>query len=609
MSTEKVKHPFELGDFRAGLEHVLIHARKIHRALDNDSSLEDIPGWRELAAKPRQMITHQKKPCLVSVLYGPSGAGKSTLFHLVTGLDVPRGETRRPMTRNCVVALPKALQDNVDPQNIFPGFVLHSLQDPAELRNIDTPSAHVFYAYYDSGGSSEAWLVLADAPDISTVERENWHRAKKMLERAETVIFVVHPESYKDEAVVSHLSHCCRYAGHLAYVLTKLPLEDSRNVARDIWSDLLGYARDAPRFQQRRRDGRTLHAVLENASVYFSPRTPSVAITDIMPLEPHIPEFRSLLGGRYASAIYWSSLQEAVDEGLSSVAMIAQRALARKQELKRNLGLAEERIQRAGEHIAGTQFPAGELVETIIETVKQTRPGWLRALTLPLVTAAGLFSSTGKLLCRLRGKNRGQILKDRKMLDKERLAEAVESLISQWRSDFPAEAAGMLRTDNCRRAAEAFEQIQVPEAQSEWKESLRRDIQDWARENRRYGLVLGTLSELLVLLGGSALVLDLALSGGLAHLGVGAAAAAGSVGAGTLLKLFEELKMKDILEKADQQWRAQRAREMAVHLRKHFAGPLFCDAWRQKMDAVAAAEPEICLQACADLRAQWAAHP
>lgn len=120
------------------------------------------------------------------------------------------------------------------------------------------------------------------------------------------------------------------------------------------------------------------------------------------------------------------------------------------------------------------------------------------------------------------------------------------------------------------------------------------------------------MSEMLVLLGGAALVLDLAVSGGvfgaMGQLGVAGAAGAGSLGAGTVLKMFEELKLKDILEKADAKWRAQRRDELEAHLREHLAEPFFAQGWQERIRALNEADPEACLAAAEAIRADWPKH-
>ncbi|SDB25741.1 hypothetical protein SAMN05660653_01220 [Desulfonatronum thiosulfatophilum] len=584
---------------------------KISHAMGGDSALADnLPGWTDLKDKPRQVLVHEGRICLVCVLFGPSGAGKSTLFKLLTTIDVPSGERRRPMTHNCAVAVPAPLQGVVDVTRLFPGHSMLPLTDVEMLKDAQRSGDELFYAYYEENDTASAWLVLADVPDFNTVVRRNWSKAEKMLGRAETVVFVVYPEAYKDEAVIDQLLKCASKAGHLAYLVTKLPPEDAADTAREIWQDVLDHARHAPEFQRLRSDGGSIADFLDNAAVYYSPRNSSPALSDVKPLNPTTPDFRSLLKGQDAAAIYWSNLLEVSEQGIASAARLSQQAVDLIRELEDKRRRAEQRITDIGARIAGSQFPAGELVELIISTVKESRPRWLRTVTLPFAMGARMFLSVRKLIAKFRKTDRNAILKERQHLERQRLDDAVEVLLEWWRVDFPSEAAtGLLQAGRCRTAAQQFRQQELPRVRGDWKEAMRGDVREWAGKHPWFGSLIGTLSEMLVLFGGAALVLDLAISGGIfgavGQLGIAGAAGAGSIGAGTVMKMFEELKLKEILIKADASWRDQRSAELAAHLREHLAFPLFLQSWTQTMNTLNEAQPKQCLLACQNVRDQW----
>ncbi|GAB6059770.1 hypothetical protein JCM31598_28870 [Desulfonatronum parangueonense] len=571
---------------------------------------DNLPGWTDLKDKPRQMLVHDGRICLVCVLFGPSGAGKSTFFKLLTTIDVPSGERRRPMTHNCAVAVPEPLQDVVDVARLFPGYSMLPLTDVDMLKDAQRSGDELFFTFYHESDPASAWLVLADVPDFNTVVRQNWSKAEKMLGRAETVVFVVYPEAYKDAAVIDQLLKCASKAGHLAYLITKLPPEDAADTAREIWQDVLNHARHAPEFQKLRSDGGSIADFLEQAAVYYSSRNDSPALSDVKPLNPTTPDFRSLLKGQDAAAIYWSNLLEVSDQGIASASLLSQQAVDLIRDLEDKQHRAEQRITDVSARIAGSQFPAGELVELIISTVKENRPGWLRAVTLPFAMGARMFLSVRKLIARFRRTDRDAILKERQLLERQRLDDAVEVLLEWWRIDFPSEAAtGLLQTGRCRAAAQQFRQQELPRVRGEWKEAMRGDVREWAGKHPWFGSLIGTLSEMLVLFGGAALVLDLAISGGIfgavGQLGIAGAAGAGSIGAGTVMKMFEELKLKEILIKADAKWRDQRCAELAAHLREHLALPLFLQPWTDKVNALNDANPKQCLLACQNVREQW----
>jgi energy-coupling factor transporter ATP-binding protein EcfA2 len=602
------------------LNHLLQCVPRVHRALGrDDADLSDLPGWSELMGRPGRIIVHEGKVCLVCVLFGPSGAGKSTVFRLLTGIPVPAGETRRPMTFHPTAAVPEPLRDVLDLGELFPGYELHPLRDMEVLQNVSRdrgrPSKDLFFQYYrdDQAGrqSESSWLVLVDVPDFNTVELGNRTRAEAMLGRAETVIFLVYPEAYKDAAVMEQLRVAAGRAGQLVYVITKLSAPDPAEAARAIWEDVRNHVRQAPEFQSTRGDGRRIGEFVEQASVYYARRNAEPGLEDIRALDPDAPDFCSLVKGRDAVEVYWANLLEVVEQGLTAAQALAREAVATREELRGRLETANQRIAEVSERIAGSQFPAGELVELVIDVVKESRPRWLRMVTLPMARAAGMLLSLRGLFARFRKTERRAVLRDRRELERGRLEEAVDVLLAAWRRDNPLESE-LFSAGRCREAARCLQAHEPPPVRDDWKEALRTDVRDWSQTHPWYGSLVGTLSEMLVLLGGAALVLDLAVSGGIfgvaGQFGLAGAAGAGSLGAGTVLKMFEELKLKDILEKADAKWRAQRRDELEAHLREHLARPLFGQEWQERISALDEAEPEACLSAVEAIRAGWPRH-
>lgn len=595
------------------LNLVLECVPRVHRALGReDAVLRGVPGWSELVGRPGRIIVHEGRICLVCVLFGPSGAGKSTIFRLLTGIPVPAGETRRPMTFNCAAAVPETLRDVLDLDELFPGYRMHPLMELDVLSDRQRSATDLFFQFYQDQipepVAESAWLILVDVPDFNTVEQANRTRAEAMLGRAETVIFTVYPEAYKDAAVMEQLRAAAGRAGHLVYLITKLSASNEAEAARTIWEDVLHHVRDAPDFQTPRGDGLRIGEFLEQANVYYAPRDISPSMEDIRPLNPDAPDFWSLIKGRDAVEVYWSNLLGVLDKGLIAADVLAREASAQCEELRRRLETSDQRMVEVSERIAGSQFPAGELVELIIAVVKESRPGWLRMITLPVSQAAGMLLSVRTLFKRFSKTERRTVLRDRRQLERRRLEEAVDVLLDEWRRDFSTEA-DLFTTQRCREAARRLQEHEPPPVRDDWKEALRADVRDWSQRHPWYGSLVGTLSEMLVLLGGAALVLDLAVSGGIfgavGQIGVAGAAGAGSLGAGTVLKMFEELKLKDILEKADAKWRAQRRDELEAHLREHLAEPLFRRKWRERIRALDEADPEACLAAVETIRARW----
>ena len=73
---------------------------------------------------------------------------------------------------------------------------------------------------------------------------------------------------------------------------------------------------------------------------------------------------------------------------------------------------------------------------------------------------------------------------------------------------------------------------------------MRDGARNWAKENRGRAYAVGMLSDVLPILGGGAVVLDIFVDGGVGSLGVIAAAGGSNAAAGVLAKGFEELGMR-----------------------------------------------------------------
>jgi hypothetical protein len=122
-----------LDSYIQNVEILVRHMPDIHKALKPDVPLEELDGWRAMEMRYQAFKAQGGEPVLNATLYGPSGAGKSTLFRQLTGLDVPAGSSRRPMTYTCVAAVPQRFSDQSRLARLFPHFHLERLTDLALL--------------------------------------------------------------------------------------------------------------------------------------------------------------------------------------------------------------------------------------------------------------------------------------------------------------------------------------------------------------------------------------------------------------------------------------------------------------------------------------------
>ncbi len=130
-----------LAAFDAALQKLLVLLPAVHDTVAGHRPLDAEPRWALLRLNAED-LAGRKLP--VVTLLGPSGAGKSTIFRLLTGLDVPAGGAERPMSHNCMVAVPPRFPDEELAQ-MFPSMRLRGLDYPAVIKRRDLPRDTLFY--------------------------------------------------------------------------------------------------------------------------------------------------------------------------------------------------------------------------------------------------------------------------------------------------------------------------------------------------------------------------------------------------------------------------------------------------------------------------------
>ena len=381
MGTAATDAALRLGRFETYLQSVDTLQSQfppIFRSLHPDRRLEDMDGWAAMLKRQEAMRRQGGRPVLVATLYGPSGAGKSTLFRLLTGVEVPAGNDVRPVSYASAVAVPQALLRDGLVDSLFPGFRLQPLDSPQQLRDKEN-QGKLFPVAYRANDGQELPLVLADVPDFTTVEVGNWEQCRRMLERAEIVLFAVFSESYVNRDVIEELARCCQLAGHMAYLLTKT---HSAEQARRIWEDLTQWKLTseeqglAEKFAQRRADGRTLLEFLAQAPVYYSPWREVPRLEDIQPLRQDDPPLESLLRGATGENILLSACFSSPRWAIQGCRTTLNEVNHRIDELNGHLTQAERPINEAAKRIAGSEFPIGRMMELVLEETRKHQ-GWL----------------------------------------------------------------------------------------------------------------------------------------------------------------------------------------------------------------------------------------
>ena len=138
---------------------------------------------------------------LVVVILGSTGSGKSSLLNALAGHAVSPSGVLRPTTRRPVAI---AHPDDTGP-NLLPGITARGALDL-----VTEPGAG-------------RGLVLVDAPDFDSVERENRALAVQLLEAADLVVFVTTATRYADEVPWTFLARARQRGVPLLAVLNRLP--------------------------------------------------------------------------------------------------------------------------------------------------------------------------------------------------------------------------------------------------------------------------------------------------------------------------------------------------------------------------------------------------
>ncbi len=150
---------------------------------------------------------------LVVVLLGSTGSGKSSLLNAMVGRAVSATGVLRPTTRR---PLAIAHPDDAGAQ-LLPGMAARGAFDLVT----DAAIGH--------------GLVLVDAPDFDSVERENRALAVELLEAADLVVFVTTAARYADQVPWAVLGRARQRGVPLLAVLNRLPpdREEAASVLAD----------------------------------------------------------------------------------------------------------------------------------------------------------------------------------------------------------------------------------------------------------------------------------------------------------------------------------------------------------------------------------------
>lgn len=165
-----------------------------------------VQGWRDiftlaegLRKRIRILLFKAQVPALWAVVLGGTGTGKSTLFNVLCGKTLSETGVERPKTSGPILYTHEGSQlASGVPFANTEARSASSQQDPVPTAGL---SGRILVLEHRR--EELRHLILADTPDLDSVELENRRIAEDLYHLSDAVIFVTSQEKYADE--VPHL--------------------------------------------------------------------------------------------------------------------------------------------------------------------------------------------------------------------------------------------------------------------------------------------------------------------------------------------------------------------------------------------------------------------
>ena len=195
-------------------------------------------GTIEIQALARELpkrisIFFYKKPMPLAwvVFIGGTGTGKSTLFNTFLGESLSKTGVERPKTCGPIVYIHKDCRFN----NNFPFPDIKIERHPPEyFRKTPASGAPGKMSVIEHDRKDLSHLILADTPDLDSVDRENRKTAENLYLISDVVIFVTSQEKYADEVPYQFLRNIIQEKKPYFFLVNKVRENFSKEEILDV---------------------------------------------------------------------------------------------------------------------------------------------------------------------------------------------------------------------------------------------------------------------------------------------------------------------------------------------------------------------------------------
>ncbi len=539
--------------------------------LDSDAGTK-LEGMRQA---PETISVFNGKPVVVVTLFGSTGVGKSTLFSILTGVNVPAGDGRRPLTHRLFSAVPADLLDESSVRSIFPAFSVSFTDDTNILTERGKERELMYGPMNEHNGA--LYPVLVDVPDFNSVEEENRLISSRMVERAELVLFVMTNQSYATADSIRELVFCLKKSANTILLFNQV---SSSRSAREMWVDLQKRADEPGSIFREKRGETELREILKSSPVYYLPRKEGRGLEDIKALDGQT-SIEALLKSEKGFSLIHRKTSIRAYEGVQSAKEMLDRIFDKRRRAEKGIAELKQKIALpVGIKVSGS-VPLGDFFRVLVDFSRNRSSFLSKIFSFPSFAARkGLILA--KELVRIVS-SRKDVTRDRAELEKERLYDelSVKRLIEKVRKITSEASLEVEDFDiSYREKLRLFLELPLPEPPEEWEISVEHRLEDWARSHPVRSGMIPLISDSLITLASIALVIDLSVDGGIVTSGVlfnlgilGTAGAAGAVVA-ALDKFVGYFKLRSVLEEATELWRKQRSQTLSGHIFKAFLSPL-----------------------------------